>query len=115
MERGMADGMWEVMAMASSNWQSNVNELERLRAENNSFKEKEKQLADSGMFSSEDSRIEPASGHKRKAEGEPERPVQDIWGEFESMMMKNGGNVGYDYTNAPAAGSAPTFGADMYR
>lgn len=39
----------------------------------------------------------------------------DIWGEFESMMAANGGNVGYNFGNQEPADGRLTFKTDMYR
>lgn len=100
---GNESGVWEVVACASNRWHQNVTELEQLRTKLNSYEEREKELAASGMFSRESDRLEPArESHKRKAD-ELSAPPQaaDIWGEFESMLMNRGGNTGDNW--APTA------------
>ena len=97
----------QVVACASSNWAENVNRIESLTTEINSYREKEKQLQ-GGLFQSEGSRIEDrapdgdAGGGKRKLEsisdggGGGGNGAVDIWGEFQNMIMSSGGNVGND-------------------
>lgn len=82
-----------MVACASNSWAANVNQIESLTSEINSYKEKEKMLQ-GGLFADEGSRIGSLSGEKRKNQ-EPEE-AHDIWGEFESMIMKGGGNRGID-------------------
>lgn len=91
---GNESGVWEVVACASSNWAANVNEIEQLRNKLNTYEEREKELAASGVFSRESDRIEPAT-HKRKADdiSQPQQ-TNDIWSEFETMIMGKGGNTG---------------------
>jgi exopolysaccharide biosynthesis predicted pyruvyltransferase EpsI len=60
----------------------------------NSYKDKEKEL-ESGMFSNENNRV---VDHKRKADDMSADVKRDIWGEFEAVMMKGGGNRGEMYT-----------------
>jgi hypothetical protein len=58
--------------------------------------EQEKELQGS-MFASESNRV-VETDRKRKAEDMTSEAPKDIWGEFETMMMKSGGNVGQLYT-----------------
>ena len=93
-QEGNPTGVWDVIACASSNWQNNVNEIESLRTKLNSYEEKEKQLQNSGIFAREESRIDTHAGGKRKADDISPNVTRDIWGDLESMIMKQGGNDG---------------------
>jgi hypothetical protein len=100
---GNETGVWEVVACASSNWAANVNTIESQAQEINSYKEKEKQF-NGGLFAADVNRVEQV-GEKRRHEDEmPSDGGQDadIWGEFQSMIMKSGGNRGHDYSNDAA-------------
>lgn len=96
---GNESGVWEVVACASSNWASNVNTIEALTNEINSYKEKERQLH-GGLFREEDSRLENSTTSKRKSDDISQRDPSDIWGEFENMIMRSGGNRGADYSQS---------------
>jgi hypothetical protein len=93
---GNESGVWNVIACASSRWVDNVNSIETLTNEVNSYKEKEKELQNLG-FANESSRISGDSG-KRKAEDMSDSAPRDIWNEFETIMMQGGGNKGEMYT-----------------
>ena len=105
-QSGDESGVWNVIACASSNWVSNVNQIEQLTTQLNEYREKERLLS-GGIFQSEESRVGshaiPPAGEKRKidsiseAHGATSGSPGDIWSEFQSMMMSRGGNVGYDY------------------
>lgn len=112
---GNESGVWEVVACASSNWQNNVNQIEALTQEVNSYREKERQLQ-GGLFQSEPSRFVPAglAGQKRSApEGEGEvsgYPTMgmsvgggDMWSELESIFSREGGIRGVDYSGQQAS------------
>lgn len=117
---GNESGVWEVVACASSNWQNNVNQIEALTQEVNSYKEKEKQLQ-GGLFQSENSRFTEGSlsGHKRSApEAESEGGMDsgyfanssrgaggDMWSELETMFSREGGVKPLDYSQAPPIGA----------
>lgn len=98
---GNESGVWEVVACASSNWQTNVNEIENLRNKLNTYEEREKELTASGVFSKEDNRIDTtSSGTKRKADEispTEQNGTQDIWAEFQGMLMGKGGNSGDNF------------------
>jgi vacuolar-type H+-ATPase subunit I/STV1 len=107
-QSGDESGVWNVIACASSNWISNVNQIEQLTQQLNEYREKERLLS-GGIFQSEESRVSGASaippvpGEKRKADGISQAHgassgmAGDIWSEFQTMMMSSGGNMGYDY------------------
>ncbi len=105
-QSGDESGVWNVIACASSNWVSNVNQIEQLTTQLNEYREKERLLS-GGIFQSEESRVSnsaiPPVGEKRKidgisqAHGATSSTPGDIWSEFQSMMMASGGNAGYDY------------------
>lgn len=104
-QSGDESGVWNVIACASSNWVSNVNQIEQLTTQLNEYKEKERLLS-GGIFQSEESRISsavPPVGEKRKidgisqAHGATSGMGDDIWSEFQTMMMASGGNRGVDY------------------
>lgn len=103
-QQGDESGVWNVIACASSNWVSNVNQIETLTQQLNEYREKERMLS-GGIFQSEESRVSnvPASsaGDKRKFEdigtthgAFTNHSDHDIWSEFQSMMMSSGGNRG---------------------
>lgn len=100
-EKGDESGVWEVVCCASAAHAQNVNKIESLTQENTQYKERERQLQ-GGLFQHESSRLGSISasdtgvGEKRKADDISPQP--DIWGEFQSMLMSNGGNVGADYS-----------------
>lgn len=96
---GNESGVWNVIACASSSWAANVNSIETLTNEVNSYKEKEKELQ-GGMFANESHRIIDHD-RKRKSDEIEEDVPKDIWGEFQTMMMKGGGNRGDVYQNTP--------------
>lgn len=114
-KEGNETAVWEVVANASAAHVANVNELESLRSKLSGYQEREKQLQ-GGLFASEESRIDRVAGEKRKLD---EMSVStnsgpnntDIWGEFESMLMSGGGNVGYDHSRAQPAQN----GSDILR
>jgi predicted nucleic acid-binding Zn-ribbon protein len=95
-EDGNESGVWNVIACASNSWIANVNSIESLTNEVNSYKEKEQELR-GGMFLNESSRITEHE-RKRKADDIAEDVPKDIWSEFETIMMKGGGNVGEVYS-----------------
>jgi hypothetical protein len=107
-QSGDESGVWNVIACASSNWVSNVNQIEQLTQQVNEYREKERLLS-CGIFQSEESRTHqhnsalPPVGDKRKidgisqAHGATSGMGGDIWSEFQSMMMAGGGNMGMDY------------------
>ncbi len=107
-QSGDESGVWNVIACASSNWVSNVNQIEQLTTQLNEYREKERLLS-GGIFQAEESRvangsaIPPVIGDKRKADGissahgATSGSPGDIWSEFQTMMMAGGGNAGYDY------------------
>lgn len=107
-QSGDESGVWNVIACASSSWVSNVNQIEQLTTQLNEYKEKERLLS-GGIFQSEESRVSnsssiiPPAGEKRKADGISQAygastgMPGDIWSEFQSMLMGQGGNQGYDY------------------
>lgn len=112
---GNESGVWEVVACASSNWQNNVNQIEALTQEVNSYREKERQLQ-GGIFQSEPSRFAPVglAGQKRSApEGEgggsgyPTMGMMagggDMWSELESIFAREGGIRGVDYSGQQAS------------
>ena len=107
-KEGNESGVWEVVACASAVHLANVNHIESLTTELNGYREKEKQLQ-GGLFAAEESRIDRQAGEKRKheeiahAEGGGAGLGGDIWGEFQSMIMSGGGNVGFDQSQ----GSGP--------
>jgi hypothetical protein len=100
-EKGDESGVWEVVCCASAAHAQNVNKIESLTQENTQYKERERQLQ-GGLFQHESSRLGSISasdigvGDKRKADDISPQP--DIWGEFQNMLMSNGGNVGADYS-----------------
>lgn len=100
-EKGDESGVWEVACCASAAHAQNVNKIESLTQENTQYKERERQLQ-GGLFQHESSRLGSISasdtgvGDKRKADDISPQP--DIWGEFQNMLMSNGGNVGADYS-----------------
>jgi hypothetical protein len=108
MQSGDESGVWNVIACASSNWASNVNQIEQLTQQVNEYREKERLLS-GGIFQSEGSRTSqqdsvPSIGDKRKFDGmsdargsSPPGTGNDIWSEFQSMVMASGGNRGMDY------------------
>ena len=87
--------IWQVMACASSNWASNVNQIETLTTRINELQEKEKEWQNN-QFASEESRVQISNvSGKRKADDMDQNVVSaDIWSEFETMMMRGGGNAG---------------------
>jgi predicted nucleic acid-binding Zn-ribbon protein len=89
---GNESGVWNVIACASSNWVANVNSIESLTNEVNTYKEKEKELQ-GGMFTNESNRV-VETDRKRKADDIASDTPRDIWSEFEHIMMKSGGNTG---------------------
>ena len=111
-QSGDESGVWNVIACASSNWATNVNQIETLTTQLNEYREKERLLT-GGIFQSEDSRVSTSStggggilhqsGEKRKIDGishshgASSGTPGDIWSEFQSMMMSSGGNRCYDY------------------
>jgi hypothetical protein len=109
-QSGDESGVWNVIACASSNWASNVNQIEQLTQQLNEYREKERLLS-GGIFQSEESRVSGISatssmsgvGDKRKmdnisqAHGATSSMGDDIWSEFQSMLMAGGGNRGMDY------------------
>ena len=102
-QSGDESGVWNVIACASSNWVSNVNQIETLTTQLNEYREKERLLS-GGVFQSEESRIAlPGVGDKRRFEGISQAPGSttgsdhDIWSEFQTMLMASGGNRGADY------------------
>jgi hypothetical protein len=107
-QSGDESGVWNVIACASSNWVTNVNQIEQLTTQLNEYREKERLLS-GGIFQSEESRVSSAAipsvgaGDKRKidgisqAHGASSGMDNDIWSEFQSMMMASGGNRGVDY------------------
>jgi hypothetical protein len=115
-QSGDESGVWNVIACASSNWVSNVNQIEQLTQQLNEYKEKERLLS-GGLFQSEESRVAAGSsnssatgmipnvGDKRKIDGISHAHgsthqlsgPNDIWSEFQGMMMSSGGNLGMDY------------------
>jgi hypothetical protein len=97
---GNESGVWNVIACASSSWAANVNSIESLTNEVNSYKEKEKELQGT-IFANESNRV-VETDRKRKADDMASDAPKDIWGEFESMMMKSGGNVGHLYASSAA-------------
>lgn len=48
-KQGKETGVWEILACASSNHRTNVNQIETLTSQLNSYKEKERQLQ-GGLF-----------------------------------------------------------------
>lgn len=124
---GNESGVWEVVACASSNWQNNVNQIEALTQEINSYREKEKQLQ-GGLFQAESSRFFPGSssysagqegylsgtkrpapdsdmdrtgynaGHRASEFGGSSTSAGDMWSELESMFIREGGIKGADYS-----------------
>lgn len=98
-QQGDESGVWNVIACASSNWVHNVNQIETLTHQLNEYKEKERLLS-GGIFQTEDSRMMSSSGEKRKYDdvgethGASSNADNDIWSEFQSMMMSSGGNRG---------------------
>jgi hypothetical protein len=108
-QSGDESGVWNVIACASSNWVSNVNQIEELTTQLNEYKEKERLLS-GGIFQAEGSRISnsgvvphPGVGEKRKLDGishghgATSGMGNDIWSEFQTMIMATGGNIGKDY------------------
>jgi hypothetical protein len=96
---GNESGVWNVIACASNSWIANVNSIEALTNEVNSYKEKEKELQ-GGMFAHESHRISD-DGRKRKSdEIAQDISPKDIWSEFETIMMQGGGNRGDVYTQS---------------
>jgi hypothetical protein len=109
-QSGDESGVWNVIACASSNWVTNVNQIETLTQQLNEYREKERLLT-GGIFQSEESRVSSSlpggavggDPGKRKfdsisqAHGATSGQPGDIWSEFQSMMMSSGGNRGYDY------------------
>ena len=113
-QQGDESGVWNVIACASSNWIHNVNQIETLTHQLNEYKEKER-LISGGLFQSEEARISSSSssaipnplmassGDKRKYDdigmtrnGMTESySDNDIWSEFQGMMMSTGGNRGF--------------------
>ena len=94
-QRGDESGVWEVMACASAAHVERVTELEKLRTEVNTFREREKALQ-GGMFGSESSRIDSLGvGDKRKSDdistSKTDNGVPDIFEEFTNSMMRTGG------------------------
>ncbi len=92
---------------ASSNWVSKVNQIEQLTMQLNEYREKERLLS-GGIFQSEESRVSSAAipcvgaGEKRKIDGISQAHSaslgmdNDIWSEFQSMMMASSRNRGMD-------------------
>ena len=98
---GNETGVWEVVACASSNWKANANEIETLRGRLNSYEEREKELQNSDIFTDESARLD-TNASKRKADDiSAATQPNSIWDEFETMIMKGGGNAGSDYTGVP--------------
>jgi hypothetical protein len=95
-----ASGVWNVIACASHSWIANVNSIESLTNEVNSYKEKEKELQ-GGMFLHESNRVNDPDRKRKMDEISPDTP-KDIWSEFESIMMDGGGNRGE--VGAPGGG-----------
>ena len=91
---GDESGVWEVMACASAAHVERVNELEKLRTEVNTFREREKALQ-GGVFGTEESRISNDYGSKRKADNISDSTsangVPNIFDEFTRTMMDRGG------------------------
>ena len=121
-KQGDENGVWNLIACASSNWAANVNEIEGLRTRLNGYEEKERELAKhaSGTFAVENSRIEAVpsavggeAGSKRKAGGISQQP-NDIWGDFKSMIMSQGGNLGEDYSEGGIRPSGQVNLANIY-
>ena len=105
---GDESGVWNVIACASSNWVSNVNQIEELTTQLNEYKEKERLLS-GGIFQAEESRISnsgvvphPGVGEKRKlndishGHGATSGMGNDIWSEFQTMIMATGSNIRKD-------------------
>jgi hypothetical protein len=125
-QSGDESGVWNVIACASSNWVSNVNQIETLTTQLNEYREKERLLT-GGVFHSEESRasslsgnsnlLNSSSGEKRKIDGishlhgASSGTPGDIWSEFQTMMMSSGGNRGYDYGIVVGSRSAGGEGA----
>lgn len=93
-KRGDETGVWEVMACASSAHVARVTELESLRTEVNTFREREKALQ-GGVFGAEDTRLLQEVGSKRKIEeistNVSVNGVPDIFEEFSKTIMSEGG------------------------
>lgn len=93
-QRGDETGVWEVMACASAAHAARVTELESLRTEVNTYREREKALH-GGVFGNEALRVNPDVGSKRKADdmstNVTENGVPDIFEEFTKTIMSEGG------------------------
>jgi hypothetical protein len=98
---GNESGVWNVIACASNSWIANVNSIEALTNEVNTYKEKEKELQ-GGMFASESSRISDNDRKRKSDHIAQDLPPKDIWSEFETIMMQGGGNRGEVYTERAA-------------
>ena len=128
-QQGDESGVWNVIACASSNWIHNVNQIETLTHQLNEYKEKERLLS-GGIFQSEEARISSgtssssaaipnqiiSSGEKRKYDeigmtrnGVDNYSDNDIWSEFQGMMMSTGGNRGFGVESffQPSSGNIP--------
>lgn len=105
-QQGDESGVWNVIACASSSWVHNVGQIETLTQQLNEYKEKERLLS-GGIFQAEESRI-VAPGTKRTYDDMntlthgstnnnnlATRSDENIWDDFQSMMMGRGGNKGY--------------------
>lgn len=120
-QQGDESGVWNVIACASSNWVHNVNQIETLTQQLNEYKEKERLLS-GGIFQAEESRISSAAPGTKRSYDEMNtlthgstnnmsmRSDENIWDDFQSMMMSRGGNRGYGveafFQGPPAASSA---------
>ena len=101
-QQGDESGVWNVIACASSNWIHNVNQIESLTTQLNEYKEKERLLS-GGIFQAEESRIS-SHGTKRSFDdmntlthgstNSMNRSDENIWDNFQSMMMGRGGIQG---------------------
>jgi hypothetical protein len=110
-KQGNETGVWEILACASSNHRANVNQIENLTNELNSYRDKEKQLQ-GGLFQSEMNRIQTISSDIQSTNSTGMKRSRDdhenssniinggsgnIWDDFQEMVMKQGGNRGSDY------------------
>ena len=87
-------GIWSVIACASNSWAANVNMIETLTNEVNSYKEKEK-ILHGGLFHDENNRIDNGGANKRKVETISTTEPTDIWGEFEQMLTSRQSNTDF--------------------
>jgi hypothetical protein len=87
-------GIWSVIACASSNWIANVNTIETLTNEVNSYREKEKMLQ-GGLFQDESNRVDGGAANKRKVDNISNSDPSDIWGEFEDMLTSKQSNTDF--------------------